>query len=473
MSKFTNMMEKATQTDAHYAYKLEAMCLESKKHIIKLLGGLTISREIKIEVPINMSIVIDFLHALPYNPDADKFTKLMHYVTLDMVKDNSLLSVGYIELKNLWESCPQIANQVKIGKVINTLYGSGYADKWSRIVQVSQTKGIATISVDPCDILTMSQVGTNWSSCYSWAGCYQRGLLAYLTDVHTAVAYIHSGKNFEFDFGEMPKKEWRQLIHFDVKNMSAICSREYPIENKNYAENVRSIIGECFAKLYGIPNNRRTKTSEILSMFDSVNDFFYCDAKRQGYELKAMKMDNGEYPERLSVHDEDDTYCVGCGKYNSWDGSSLLCEYCSSQYVCIDCGLSFHDNDDAIRHNGDEYCPCCWRRSFQSCERCSEIIPTEDAIFVGDDAHCSTCIDEYFSYCNNCETYVRDCDTESINHYTYCKDCVSEIFNICFECYTQINKDESYSVDGKILCTNCLEEIGGSEHVKYCRLFED
>ena len=266
---------------------------------------------------------------------------------------------------------------------------------------------------------------------------------------------MHNGKDYAFNWGEMPRKQWRQCIYIDIDNMGAVFSRQYPGSNENNAEIARSMIGERFSVLYGVPNNRKTKSVDIDDMFADTDDYFYCDVKKCSTYGVAMRMESGNYPEAMEVTSNDKTFCAGCGTFDIWENDFLLCEDCNITRECAYCGNQIVD-DEFYEHNDNTVCEICWNNEFAPCDICDSYEYTGDLTECNNQHYCFTCRGDHLSRCYQCFTWVPDEEITTVGSRDLCERCRDYFCYPCDNCgrYFMTAVRPTHVT----LCESCREE---------------
>lgn len=115
-----------------------------------------------------------------------------------------------------------------------------------------KVNGKLCFSIHPLDYMTMSDNGSNWSSCMSWMkeGCYRLGTLEMMNSNNVICCYIERKSDYftfanetdkkEDDFYLWNNKKWRVLAYINKDIIMA--GKAYPYRNDDYSKAVISEI---------------------------------------------------------------------------------------------------------------------------------------------------------------------------------------------------------------------------------------
>lgn len=161
----------------------------------------------------------------------------------------------------------------------------------SKIYQ-SKSKAKLTISIDPCDYLTVSVNKSGWHSCHNFFdGCYKNAGLSYMLDKTTLVSYCGGDKiNYTYNLRkfEWNSKSWREMIYISENNSAMVFSRQYPYDDNRYSKAIREALEELIANKYEVPNIwKKVISSDIYTDVESISGLFYNDVKN-GYRYIAV-----------------------------------------------------------------------------------------------------------------------------------------------------------------------------------------
>lgn len=236
------------------------------------------------------------------------------------------------------------------------------------------------LSAHPLDILLTSDFTAGWTSCHAWAAsprCHAAGNFAYVQSPETLVAFLYEGKP---DFGQLPKKKWRQMIF--IEDQTAYFNRQYRHE---LCELHHSVLRRMTAEILtgaSDPPWRFVDVSEkrVFIRAEDKNPYLY----DTDYIYGALIV--GDDRAQFSADDFSPTIlvaaaiCPKCNSQHSGDSESILCEDCgqSCTRLCDSCGndvdiASEDDWDDWASDDSGVYCPSC-ARDLSFCEVCERYI---------------------------------------------------------------------------------------------------
>jgi len=331
---------------------------------------------------------------------------------------------------------------------------------YSRYIPLFKAKGKVVVSIDPLDLLFISENGIK--SCHSLtSGCYRAGNLAYLLDGVTAVAYYYRSTT-PWNCGnvtvEEPWKIWRQLVFIDILNRSAVFQKHYPEQHELPAAAARRLVAHALAQYYGTEPKWTIKRDPVEGsryFIKKGTDAFYLDAAAEVIRLNdkggALDVDVGREP-----------FCLLCGN-ELCTTEDLICSSCNNSVTCAACGEAV-DTDYAYYYEGNPYCEYCWNEQFVYCTVCDIVVPEEDARYYNNCPYCECCFDSHFTVCSICgETIAVDAeDTYEIDGDYYCSDCFSDRFCCCVMCNAIIDTENDSivrDVDMYPYCEHCAEEV--------------
>ena len=222
---------------------------------------------------------------------------------------------------------------MKISRILLQLCTKENSEKiqieYSKVVQSMKVKGIATLSIDPADYITMSENKSNWRSCQSLDGEYRTAVLAYMMDSSTVVGYVSSS--------DFMNKSWRQLVYFNTENHWAAQSRQYPSKNANSASTISNMILEILG-----PDDFKVVKEETARVADYILDkggdgeqsnLWYNDILRSTFEVCTVIIPK-EYESITDIADCNFDIHVGvaevlcaCGCGESLGNGELLFHY--------------------------------------------------------------------------------------------------------------------------------------------------
>lgn len=289
------------------------------------------------------------------------------------------------------------------------------------------------LSVNPLDMLLASNCTTSWTSCHSMKGRYATGPLSYMVDTCTAIAYAYSDTK-KYRGLMLPRKMWRQMVHFDLEHGSALMLREYPSQHQTSAVGARKLVTSVLAAHHGIAPKILVSylTSPGRVSTDTTSDYT-CNACPQWAYPDAptvrVRLESGSAP-----HVQPGSAaipCVVCGDLRYAGAPDCLEGSCCggySGYTCIECGERLSSAEVRTSLNNDEhYCETCYDNIFVECSYCGAEICRSESRYQGGRQYCQRCYTNLFVTCDSCRTavsvdYVRTCGGRR-----YCWACLKNV----------------------------------------------
>lgn len=220
----------------------------------------------------------------------------------------------------------------------------------------STQKGHMVISVDPAEILTMSDNTYGWTSCVSpFSGAYANSPMGWIQTGRAFIVYVHSKRSSSY----APKnssgvishsKMWRRMgIFTDDGNI--LLYKPYPFKSNEFDKILKQYIEE------------QTGFIEANSQYDyEVDDLdtaYYKDSSDFIFIVNPEK-----YPAESviedSITDEHDTICPSCGGYHE-EIDSPYCQRCRHVFTCDFCDDVHHVIDKEYIEKENAYvCLDCY-----------------------------------------------------------------------------------------------------------------
>lgn len=154
----------------------------------------------------------------------------------------------------------------------------------SRFNESLLVRGTLEVSIDPIDILMMSQNATrDWKSCHNiFDGCYGAGAISYILDGASAIAQVvlsHKNKDENLTSSLIPDKVWRRMLMFNTDLDVAYISRSYPSPNKNNTDTLIELLGNTLSN----GNYKHAFVDEDFAShtIENLNDCHYNDITAQ------------------------------------------------------------------------------------------------------------------------------------------------------------------------------------------------
>jgi len=198
-------------------------------------------------------------------------------------------------------------------------------------MQNKKVKGKIVISIDPYDYLTMSTNKHNWDSCHNIIdGCYSTGMVSYMTDESTLIAYRENGENYRYNILGFEfignSKYWRQCVYMDKKSCSVIFSRQYPNKSEELSSEVRKLMFKSINDYFGVDAYYQSYNSELPFEYNDISNLGYHDVLH-GYDHISSHPENSESLGCVNVG--KDAPCVYCGKIMKNSSSRVSCRSCN------------------------------------------------------------------------------------------------------------------------------------------------
>jgi hypothetical protein len=245
---------------------------KNKQHIFELFGNkLKIEREV--ECSLSDYQIHEKLRDFRYQNTQGKKPYLIVDIFLQGLSASEILSNTIETDRTIFDA--KFKKGMKISRVLGKITPKKYADTiqtlYSQLVQNFKVKGVAVVSIDPKDYLTMSVNNSGWRSCHSLDGEYRAGILAYMMDKVTAIAYVRTNKlvtqtssitgEINYSFSD---KLWRQVVYIEKNNLYSVQSREYPGKNANNRMTISSMLADAFHDIHGeLFKSERVETKEV------------------------------------------------------------------------------------------------------------------------------------------------------------------------------------------------------------------
>lgn len=350
-----------------------------------------------------------------------------------------------------------------------------------RIVQRHMSTGKIIISAAPIDYIMMS-VTNSWSSChYLKNSMYAAGGPAYAIDPSTLIAYKPTSTRCDAFGVTFDNKDWRQVVHVDLENRSAVFGRHYPNDNKSYATTTRSILNHAMADHFGIKANWIKRNG--YGRLRSYASYVYCESHGPMTVLKDGGSDPDTYYGVRSLR------CFGCGERLRVH-NTVICDDCYSHCVKTDRGLPLYTETDEGRRyyfsgdkqlqiNSNTYTYTYTRTAeemedeeldntpvdYAQCIQCGEEYPEDEMRYIEDTGEhvCNDCFDENYGTCEHCGDVFHNDYLFYVDGTGYvCEDCLNENFTRCSHCGEIVPNDEAvFMADAaQHWCLPCAELDG-------------
>ena len=304
---------------------------------------------------------------------------------------------------------------------------------------------ILYLSANPLDYFTMSS-GVSWGSCYiPGDGAYRAGLLSYMCDPSTLIAYTTNGnKVCDVAYRKINRQTW-----FVGEDGSAIQNRLYPQEESSsmfrYYDWGDAISAEL-EKLYDIHyqfkeyKSERNKNSIISNQVGYVDTFY--NLPSIGYYANNNN-EKIKVAQRQYFIDSNDVLETKEKQAEFGDFGTLT----KIKRECYECGSH---NQEMHLIDGEWYCEdCCFYCEYHREWEVGENCYIEDCDYYV----CKDAIGDGYMYCDYCQNYHKDNSAVYVNGNAYC----------CPKCayeagYRDID-GEWYRKEDVCICDNCVNDF--------------
>ena len=185
------------------------------------------------------------------------------------------------------------------------------------IMNRAQKQQTVVLSINPVDLLCASTYTLGWSSCFNFVtGGSRGGVPSLMKDSVTAIAYQYN-KHLSVDGVKVPQKMWRQWVHFDVANVSAIFGRHFPHKSPHAEKIIRAMVARVLSEEMQVPYKWKWK---------KVGNGDYRLSGNQVYidtPSARIILPGGKYPQVTAGNGY--SRCLSCGTYEC---TSILCGEC-------------------------------------------------------------------------------------------------------------------------------------------------
>lgn len=409
--------------------------------------------------------------------------------TVDEVKQNKILHNN--NRSTLKESFPHFSTGMKLSKFLRKCiqtdrkieykdrfipYQEFFDIKYSEFLQELKSSGTIYASINPIDFLTMSVNNSGWSSCHNLEkdNIHRAGIFSYMTDKVSIILYrLSQSEPHSREFGtKVNNKTWRQVGFLDIKNKSAILSREYPSRNLVNSEFARILIATLLGEYHNVtiePNKKYvkwSKTSNLDKIRNNIADkveLHYNDIIYYNDTIASqIIVETGSEPNILVGNEP---ICPSCGIDDITIDDEIECNDCSEHLpTCYVCENNIDENN--IRtHTMNIYCEDCFHEHFIYCHQCGDYEPINNSTYVdsAEEWICEWCLNNHYTRCAECGEHHHNNDM----HYSddkyehYCESCYYETHEQCEECETNYHNDnlEYNEYVDMTLCVDCNENI--------------
>ena len=323
---------------------------KNKAHIYEMFGNkLTIEREIDTELsPYFIQQKLEkFLEVELAAPKFKILTVFLSLIRLNELRSN-LLEDDFIMFDTTFKK------GTKVTKCFRQLLRSEDVEeattKYSMFLQSLKTKGVAVLSIDPVDYLTMSCNNSGWSSCHSLHGDYRAGTVSYMMDSSTIIGYVKATRDYIINYRvSHTNKIWRQIVLVNENLDFAIQARQYPNSNDINSRTIGEMMQELLEKATGDAYKRTRERVEdrVFSYLQSNHDgpqLYYNDIAARAFTYAHVLLKENESVQGLvdkikegrmsrAIVGHDVPCLCGCGINLSRPGSLFVeNEECDDEY---------------------------------------------------------------------------------------------------------------------------------------------
>ena len=384
---------------------------------------------------------------------------------------------------------------------------------WSQVIQLYKDPKSAEevednpdvrLSVHPMDYLFMSET-RGWGSCHQLHKEHGLGSFAYMIDPVTIIAT--APRKIKDDDDGMHEacgvkwrdKTWRQIIHIDLANGSAVFGRQYPGGNASKAKLARAGIGNILASYKGVEPNWTVDLG--YGNLKSKKGFAYSESEGHGV---MITLDDGGQPVDVQ-YSVDQLWCPACGRASDlslWTMRSngghigcpgtLICSCCitgeskakvlaeeqertSARHRGGDCSWEYLNTrimNPGFRPTGE---PIIYRYNLYTCDECNSVRRGWNIVYRrdGEPDHqwiCRPCMDRVgtFVQCPDCGRMFdgENMDNGWLDDEHHCSECwFNNHQGTCERCGEEMDNEDNFYVSGieESWCQSC-----GDDRAGYC-----
>jgi len=286
----------------------------------------------------------------------------------------------------------------KLSKVFKSLIGDSQylfeeslediRNEYSAIIGQKSITGNLRISIHPYDYLTMSENNNGWRSCHSLDGEYGSGVLSYMADKCTLVAYLYTEDNTSLR--RMPddilwnSKKWRALIYMNKQRNLGVISKHYPYQFDALEKEVLDLLKTVYPGEWEMKIEPRKKIEEYL--FDSGSLHFNDILKSKQHKEATTLINRSKLGLADVMFVGGPVMCIDCGRNEVHIQGNYHCIDCCDYTFCDRCGDTIYEDEASIQENGGIYCESCHYYVMREeeieesvvCEVCGSDIPDEE-----------------------------------------------------------------------------------------------
>lgn len=196
------------------------------------------------------------------------------------------------------------------------------------------------LSINPVDILLVSDNNSNWSTCFSLAnkGEYSEHISELLNSPNAIIAYINNRNDKYIIDGEvLPNMSWRSLEL--VGTQGIMSGKGYPYSNYSVQEGIVEALESISKQVYGLTIAEKRWCTSENNLFEVTSKKLYNDWKFSDLNIMFINcvFDNS-LVKTFSLSGKDTCLCCGkqydCNRHECKNGISLFCSYCFTSYFC-------------------------------------------------------------------------------------------------------------------------------------------
>lgn len=257
----------------------------------------------------------------------------------------------------------------------------------------SKKKGRIFLSIDPFDYLSISDNNHNWSSCHSMLeGEYRIGNLNYMADGVTMVGYYASSDKFDEELEAFQgvktwnSKRWRVLVHVKVVDgqLMVAYNRQYPFKSEQLILALDELLMSVFqdttkSNFMAFESGFSIQSPFLLNKDDTCQ---YGDFRSDSNcHIRFSESLIGSSIEPILVGEP--VLCLKCGNYITNRAESGLCDDCTDEFYCDDCGDYCAGEDMHWLEEENRYiCYRCYENRYSYCDICDSTVLADEVLYV-------------------------------------------------------------------------------------------
>ena len=228
----------------------------------------------------------------------------------------SLAGNVLVENEELQEFCgPCYKPGMKLSRFLSMYFNDLNFDiELSKCYQAKRNKRKLVISIDPCELLMISETTSSWGigSCYGLKRFFRCGNLNMMLDNATAVMFSPRKNKHCFTYGdiniEMTDKQCRSVLAMDKETKAFLCVTDQGspgrVVKKEFIEMVKGLTGKAYVD-----------NPSLVVLRNDGGDFYNSNPRHTHFEGESL-MCNGMVPDdchgrRVTIETYADVICLG------------------------------------------------------------------------------------------------------------------------------------------------------------------